>query len=143
MCTTRIILFLKPLHDYHNPLDTHANIKKEQQLFKKKAYPYPMKTIPIYPLTNPIKLKINLEKKNPGIFTGVPVCVEAWGACPPEDVGCPWGNYDLLEIILNKKHLEHKEFREWTGLSPQQKYDSEFVDLAFINDNLARIQDIS
>jgi hypothetical protein len=31
------------------------------------------------------------SKKDREIFTGAPVCVEACGACPPEDVGGAWG----------------------------------------------------
>ena len=54
-------------------------------------------------------------------------------ACPPEDVGGAWGYSDFLVIIHNKKHPEHKEMREWIGLSSRQKYDTEFVNLDQVN----------
>lgn len=76
-------------------------------------------------------------KKDREIFSGVPVCVEAFGACPPEDVGGPWGYDDFLHIIHNKKHPEHKEMREWIGLSSREKYETEYVDLDRINQSLS------
>ncbi len=75
-------------------------------------------------------------KKDRESFSGIPVCVEAFGACPPEDVGGPWGYADFLTVIHNSKHPEHKEMREWAGLSSREKYETEFVDLNQINENL-------
>ena len=76
-------------------------------------------------------------KKDLKIFAGTHLCVDASGACPPEDVGGPWGYYDFLEIIHNKKHPEHQEMREWIGISSREKYDTEYVSLESINRNLA------
>lgn len=49
--------------------------------------------------------------------TGVryPRCVEGARACPPEDVGGPWGYGDFLEVMANPKHKRHRELREWFG----------------------------
>lgn len=45
------------------------------------------------------------------------------GACPPEDVGGPWGYMDLLEIIEKKRSRkrlsqEEKERLEWWDINP-------------------------
>ena len=77
------------------------------------------------------------SKKDLETFAGVPVCVDAFGACPPEDVGGPWGYTDFLDAINNKKHPEYEEFREWIDLAPKEKYDEEFVDIQQINQNLS------
>ncbi|MCK5367431.1 MAG: plasmid pRiA4b ORF-3 family protein [Cyclobacteriaceae bacterium] len=76
------------------------------------------------------------SKKDSETFAGVPVCVDAFGACPPEDVGGPWGYTDFLDAINNKKHPEYEEFREWVDLAPKEKYDEEYVDLESVNESL-------
>jgi Plasmid pRiA4b ORF-3-like protein len=42
-----------------------------------------------------------------------PRCTEGARACPPEDVGGPWGYGDFVEAIGNPKHKRHRELREW------------------------------
>lgn len=76
-------------------------------------------------------------KKELGTFKGSPVCVEAFGACPPEDIGGPWGYQAFLETVTNKKHPEHEEMRGWVGLSGKEKYNTEYVDLVRINNALS------
>lgn len=57
-------------------------------------------------------------------------------ACPPEDIGGPWGYQDLLAIIEKKRArkrltLEEKERLEWLGIDPQdldpEEFDSEYA----------------
>lgn len=57
-------------------------------------------------------------------------------ACPPEDIGGPWGYQDLLATIEKKrarKRLtsEEKERLEWLGIDPQdldpEEFDSEYA----------------
>ena len=72
-------------------------------------------------------------KKDLQAYKGAPVCLEAFGACPPEDVGGPWGYAEFLDIISNKKHPEHREMREWAGLPPRKEYDHEGVDQKSVN----------
>ncbi len=76
------------------------------------------------------------SNKDREIFTGIPVCVNATGACPPEDIGGPWGFADFLEAMNNKKHPELEEYREWMGLEPNEEFDLEFVDIDGINNSL-------
>lgn len=79
-------------------------------------------------------------KKELELFAGIPVCVGAFGACPPEDVGGPWGYQGFLDTIQNKKHPEYAEMREWMGMSRSEKYDAEFVDLESINNFLSEFR---
>ncbi len=36
-------------------------------------------------------------------------------ACPPEDVGGPYGYVDFLQAIADPKHTEHDAMLEWVG----------------------------
>src|SRR5438270_219656 len=41
-----------------------------------------------------------------------PVCLTGKRACPPEDVGGPWGYADFVEAILDPEHERHEEYLE-------------------------------
>ena len=77
--------------------------------------------------------EITLEKiipYDPSI--SVPACVEAEGACPPEDIGGIWGYYSFLEAINDPSHPEHDEFKEWMG----GDFDPSEYDLEGVNEVL-------
>ena len=59
-----------------------------------------------------------------------PKCIDGQNACPPEDVGGPWGYQDFLEAISDTKHENHKEMMEWCGGS----FDPKQFDLAGVNE---------
>ena len=61
-----------------------------------------------------------------------PFCIAAKRNCPPEDCGGIWGYENLLKILQNKNHKEHKEMLDWVG----GKFDSEHFDLEEVNKNL-------
>ena len=42
-----------------------------------------------------------------------PRCVAGARACPPEDCGGPHGYMELLEILANPRHREHRAMRDW------------------------------
>ena len=44
-----------------------------------------------------------------------PTCLAGQGACPPEDIGGPWGYADFLKGMADRQHRRHEEFREWCG----------------------------
>lgn len=44
-----------------------------------------------------------------------PVCLGGRRACPPEDVGGPWGYQDFLDAIADPTHDRHEELLEWIG----------------------------
>jgi len=43
------------------------------------------------------------------------LCLEGARACPPEDCGGVWGYDNLVKILKNPKHPEHKGMKEWLG----------------------------
>ena len=53
-----------------------------------------------------------------------PRCVAGKMACPPEDVGGPWGYQDFLAAINDPDHDQHEELLEWVGGS----FDAELFD---------------
>lgn len=57
------------------------------------------------------------------------------GACPPEDCGGSWG-YEGLKEVSDKKHLEHKDMKEWLGLRPRDIWDAAAFDLMSFQENL-------
>lgn len=90
---------------------------------EKQTYSY------IYDFGDDWDHKITLEKIIPDQKTSIPKIIKAQGACPPEDCGGPWGYENLKEILADKKHPEHKEMKEWLGLSPRQHWDPEQFDM--------------
>jgi hypothetical protein len=58
--------------------------------------------------------EVLLENILPAVAnTQYPKCIAGKRACPPEDCGGVGGYEDLLEIIANPTHEEHKERMEW------------------------------
>ena len=70
----------------------------------------------------------------PGV--AYPVCVTGKRRGPPEDSGGPFGYVNLLEILGNPKHEEHKAMREWTG----RDFDAETFSADDVNRRLAPLQ---
>jgi hypothetical protein len=62
----------------------------------------------------------------------LPVCVEAAGACPPEDVGGIWGYYDLLDALSDPRHPDHAELIVKYGAYP----DPDAFDVHPVNEML-------
>jgi hypothetical protein len=44
-----------------------------------------------------------------------PCCAAGRRACPPEDVGGPWGYEDFLAAVGDPGHDEHEQWDEWAG----------------------------
>lgn len=57
------------------------------------------------------------------------LCLEGARACPPEDCGGMCGYENLLKILKNRKHPEHKTMKEWLGGA----FDAEAFDLEKTN----------
>ena len=76
------------------------------------------------------------SKKDQEQYQGVPLCIEAKGKCPPEDVGGTWGYTEFLKAIRNPSHPEYKESREWYGLITGEKYNELQTDIDVINQML-------
>jgi hypothetical protein len=55
--------------------------------------------------------------------TRYPLCLEGEQACPPEDVGGPYGYQEYLEALADPKHERHDEFLEWRGPFDPKAFD--------------------
>jgi len=66
-------------------------------------------------------------------------CIAGKGACPPEDCGGPCGYANLKGIMEDPKDPEHREMKEWLGLSKNKKWDAEAFDLDKTNSLVAKI----
>ncbi len=64
-----------------------------------------------------------------------PHLLRAERACPPEDVGGPWGYARYLEAIANPAHPEHADMIEWRGAA----FDPAVADEAEIRRRMKRI----
>jgi len=51
--------------------------------------------------------------------TKYPKCIDGGRACPPEDCGGAHGYNEMLKIVHNRAHKEHKSMMDWLG----GKYD--------------------
>jgi hypothetical protein len=59
---------------------------------------------------------ITVEKVlSPQPGTRYPRCIAGRRACPPEDVGGPWGYQDFLAAVEDPGHDEHEHWVEWVG----------------------------
>jgi hypothetical protein len=66
----------------------------------------------------------------------VALCLDGARACPPEDCGGVWGYDNLLKILKNRKHPEHRTMKEWLG----RPLDPEAFDLKRTNFWLGKLK---
>lgn len=65
-----------------------------------------------------------------------PVCLAGKRACPPEDSGGPWGYAELLNVLSDPSHPDHKDSKTWAGT----RFDPERFDLDRVSRLLAKIR---
>jgi len=71
----------------------------------------------------------------PDLGQSYPICLAGENAAPPDDCGGAWGYAELLEILADPKHPEHKNRKEWLG----KKFDPTKFEVNAINQNLGRL----
>jgi hypothetical protein len=60
--------------------------------------------------------KVVLEKIMPfDKDIDLPQCLKGKRACPPEDIGGPWGYQEFLDAINDPEHPEREGLLEWVG----------------------------
>ena len=80
--------------------------------------------------------RLTVEKvlaPQPGV--SYPRCVSGRRACPPEDVGGPWGYDGFLEAMADPAHPEHEHYRQWI----RGPFDPTAFDLDAVNAALAEL----
>ena len=72
--------------------------------------------------------RVVVEKVMPAAGLTVPACTGGRRACPPEDCGGPWGYQELLDILADPTHEEHRVQLEWIGhpIDPEAFDPSDF-----------------
>jgi hypothetical protein len=61
-----------------------------------------------------------------------PVCLAGERSCPPEDCGGPPGYANLLDVLRDRTHPEHRDMLAWAG----RGFNPERFDLAAVNRKL-------
>jgi hypothetical protein len=80
----------------------------------------------VYDFGDDWRHKVELEAvlpAEPGVI--YPRCIKGKRACPPEDCGGPWGYQDLLTILADPKHEEHKSMKAWLESMKEEPFDPE------------------
>ncbi len=55
----------------------------------------------------------SVEPRRPGVI--YPRCLDGARACPPEDVGGPWGYAEFLQAISDPDDEQYREYLDWIG----------------------------
>ena len=69
-----------------------------------------------------------------------PCCTGGRRAAPPDDCGGIWGYEELVEILADPQHPEHKERLDWLGLDDASQLDPAAFDQDVVNRALAKLR---
>ncbi|GIF09171.1 plasmid pRiA4b ORF-3 family protein [Actinoplanes siamensis] len=65
-----------------------------------------------------------------------PLCTGGRRAAPPDDCGGIWGYQELIEILADPAHEEHRDRLEWLGLTDASRFNPATFDLEQVNQQL-------
>ncbi|MBQ9645295.1 MAG: plasmid pRiA4b ORF-3 family protein [Prevotella sp.] len=84
---------------------------------------------------------MTLEKTSPEVSLEHPVCLAGKGACPPEDVGGPWGYEEMKHLLAEEPDGEETQsYMDWLGLDDPREFDPEEFDRDNVNFFLKHIK---
>ena len=66
-----------------------------------------------------------------------PCCTGGRRAAPPDDCGGIWGYGELVEILADPRHPEHRDRLEWLDLDDPSQFDPAAFDVNEVNRSLA------
>ncbi len=75
-----------------------------------------------------VKLERTVEREPKVTY---PRCIDGARACPPDDVGGPWGYAEFVDAMADPSHESHDREEEW--------YEDEFDPEEFVLDNVNRV----
>lgn len=61
-------------------------------------------------------------------------CLDGARSCPPEDCGGPRGHAELLQVVTDPRHPEHRDAVEWLRAA----FDPEHFDAALATRRMRR-----
>lgn len=89
-------------------------------LGKKKSFEY------VYDFGDDWRHSIVFEgTKPPNPKLKHPACIAGERACPPDDIGGPYGYEDFLEAISDPDHDRHEDMLDWMGEFDAEEYDAQ------------------
>lgn len=110
---TRVGRWSVPDPDFDMPDNHSATSATLSDLLKKggaKTFKY------VYDFGDGWEHTVKVEAVAPAVVGApCPRLLEARCACPPEDVGGPWGYAEYLEAIADPDHEQHKDMIRWRG----------------------------
>ncbi|SDI41590.1 plasmid pRiA4b ORF-3 family protein [Natribacillus halophilus] len=77
--------------------------------------------------------KIEVEEMMDDFDKNYPVCLEAYGNAPPEDVGGEGGYEEFLNIMADEHHPDHTEMLRWGRFQGYKDVDIEKINWSFKN----------
>ncbi|CAM3920035.1 hypothetical protein CCOS865_00926 [Pseudomonas reidholzensis] len=81
--------------------------------------------------------RIEVEEILPAIaYPQVPCCIDGANACPPEDVGGPWGYSEFVAAMADADHPDHAFRMEWFG----EAFDATEFDCEETNEWVTRLE---
>ena len=69
-----------------------------------------------------------------------PRCTGGRRAAPPDDCGGIWGYEELVEIMADPGHPEHRNQLDWLGLDDAREFDPAAFDVDQVNELLPRLR---
>jgi hypothetical protein len=80
---------------------------------------------------------IKIERIEPAVpGLDYPRLLDASGACPPEDIGGPWGYQEARDALADPNHERHAEMAEWWDA---ERLDPAFINIPAIEDELSKL----
>jgi hypothetical protein len=126
-------------NNHYAEFESDPEILEASKFTLEKLLPLPQAQLMyIYDFGDTWEHLISVEKHLPAdaAKAGTALCLDGACACPPEDCGGPSGYEELLKVLKNRRHPEHKSMKEWLG----RPFDAKAFDIAETNKWLSQLK---